>query len=148
MPLPLRMSHPEAWARAELPTCVANTVSTETRSARGRPKTNFLSSCATKAEPKPRQGDEWEPSSVLVEGEPRAAGPLSHEDKGQGQGRPPPTPSRHLSRGRRIKPSRRTHLRKTSRPPSAVESWYVTSLGVIKQLVKDAVRSRMKFQIN
>lgn len=114
MPLPPRILRPKAWARAADGgrTCIANAVSnTEMLSARGRAKTNSLS-CSTKAELKPRRGDEWETSSVLVEGEPWAAGPLSHEDKGQGRGRPPPTPTRHLSRGRRIKPEPENALEK------------------------------------
>lgn len=89
-------------------TCVASAAPTEAPSTRGRAETRLPSPFATKAELKARQRDEWEASSGLAEGEPRAAGPLSHEDKGQERGRPPPAPSRRPSRGRRIKPSRRT----------------------------------------
>lgn len=48
---------------------------------------------------KPDSGTRGKPPRV-AEGEPRAAGPLSHEDKGQERGRPPPAPSRRPSRGR------------------------------------------------
>lgn len=65
---------------------------TEAPSTRGRAETRLPSPFATAAELKARQRDAWEASSGLAEGEPRAAGPLSHEDKGQERGRPPPRP--------------------------------------------------------
>lgn len=81
-------------------TCVVSAAPTEAPSTRGRAETRLPSPFATAAELKARQRDAWEASSGLAEGEPRAAGPLSHEDKGQERGRPPPAPSRRPSRGR------------------------------------------------
>lgn len=106
-PLPLGGPRPRARAPAAPPTR-AGRAPTEAPSTRGRAETRLPSPFATAAELKARQRDAWEASSGLAEGERRAAGPLSHEDKGQERGRPPPAPSRRPSRGRRIKPSRRT----------------------------------------
>lgn len=107
-PAPEKAGPRETRAGCVVSAPLASAAPTEAPSTRGRAETRLPSPFATAAELKARQRDAWEASSGLAEGEPRAAGPLSHEDKGQERGRPPPAPSRRPSRGRRIKPSRRT----------------------------------------